>query len=224
MFGFFKKPPLTSSPEAQLIHLSETHIVRSARLFAEHVGQCEAHFQWKDSWRWLFCSATIPAFALVIKFETFRTRLIKPSDAQCNFFQNLENRLFESYRINAADGVATVRQCLPLAMERKRVCEELDTDEDSLVTIDTLIRCVFSQRLSVYQRDWGCGFAKPRNLGLSEYAVMRLAAELAGVATPDSLLDQTARELGIEGLAAPLLFLGEFASDYLKARNGLPSL
>jgi hypothetical protein len=106
-----------------------------------------------------------------------------------------------------------------LTAERDLVCKTLRVVEDTTVTFDLLLGIVFPNRLHLYQHDWGCGFASSGVHGLPEYAAMRFAADMTGIATPPGLEGYTAHDLGIENYGSVLIFLTEFGASYLKARN-----
>jgi hypothetical protein len=186
---------------------------------AVHAFQHEPSLQWHGAERWVLYCATIPAFALVIKFEMFGELSLVPTPAQDAFFKSVEDKLFEGYRQRHPDTHGTLHECLPLRSEREHVCRALTTDKDTMVAFDLLLGIIFPNRLRRYQRDWGCGFASPGVHGLPEYAAMRFAADMTGIETPSSLEGYTAHDLGIEKYGSALIVLTEFAASYMKARN-----
>jgi hypothetical protein len=218
MFGLFKKRTPEPSPELRKVQLAGLHIVQAAEL-AVHAFQHEPHLQWEGAQRWVFYCATIPAFALVIKFEMFGEMSLAPTPAQDAFFKAIEDKLYEVYRQDHNDKYGTVPECLSLTSERNVIRKTLGVDDETAVAFDLLLGILLPNRLQRYQRDWGCGFASPGVHGLPEYAAMRFAADMAGIATPPSLEGYTAADLGIEKYGSALIFLTEFAASYVKARN-----
>jgi hypothetical protein len=214
MFGIFKK----RTPKLTKIQLAGLHIMKAAEL-AVHTFQHEPNLQWEGAQRWIFYCATGPAFALVIKFEMFTELSLVATPEQNAFFKSLEDKLYEVYRQHHSDNSGTVLECLSLTAEREEIRKTIGVDDEMSVAFDLLLGILLPNRLHLYQHDWGCGFASPGVHGLAEYAAMRFAADMTGIATPPSLKGYTASELGIEKYGSALIFLTEFAASYLKARD-----
>ena len=106
-----------------------------------------------------------------------------------------------------------------MTSERNVIRKTFGVDDKTLVAFDLLLGILLPNRLQRYQLDWGCGFASPGFRRLSEYAAMRFAADMTGIATSPSLVGYTAADLGIDNYGSALIFLTEFAASYLKARN-----
>ena len=101
------------------------------------------------------------------------------------------------------------------------VCKAFNTEPDVEMSSDTILGVIFPNRLTNYQKDWGSGilrcFSGHKDINISDYAAMRLAADLTGIVTPPSLVGHIAADLGIEKYGSASIVLTEFASSYLDA-------
>jgi len=170
--------------------------------------------------RWISFCGTIPAFAFVVIHET----IIKngpglPTPEQRTFFQSVEDGLYTLYERNRADYTVPLRQCLLLQSELSAVCEAFDFDPDVHTTPDTILGIILPNRLSNYQKDWSSALFHlaegRRDINLSDYAAMRLAADLTGIVTPPSLVGHIAADFGIEKYGSASIVLTEFTTSYM---------
>ena len=109
-----------------------------------------------------------------------------------------------------------VRDALPLRSERSMFCNAHPATEDTKVRMSMLLGIIFSNRSKNYQRDWAAGWISNGVHAPAEYAAMRLAADLTGIETPDSLQGFTAEQLAIESYGSALDPLISFAAEYTK--------
>jgi len=174
----------------------------------------EKYLQWEHAQLWTSFCGTIPALAFVITHELFKNSSPSLKMAQHAFISATEEALFNIYRQYAKGKTVRIRDCLPLASERLEVCRTCGTSEDTYVTMDMILGIIFPKRLHNYQIDWAAGFTSGRLDALTPYSAMRLAADISGVQTPQSLVGKTARELGITGYDLALSALIEFVSAY----------
>jgi len=175
----------------------------------------EDTLQWEHANLWTAMCGTIPAFACVIVHEIHKSGEKTLSLNQRDFFKSIENYLFKVYKLDADSFVMPIRTCLPLLYERQEVCKDFGVTEDTLVTMAMIMGIIFPNRLRRYQRDWVAGFSSNSIHAPAEYAAMRLAADLTGIETPESLVGHNATDLGIMSYGSALTPLLEFASAYL---------
>jgi hypothetical protein len=206
MFGFGKRNKVETAIK---------HITIAGRHTAEWF-QDEETLQWQHADRWSAICGTIPAFAFVIMHEMSKSKFPASPSTQKEFFKSIEDILFKMYEEDRLSYTVPVKQCLALLPERRKVCEAVNCSEDTIVPMDTVLSVIFPDRLCLYQTDWAAGFLSSRALGLSEYAAMRLAADLTGVATPQNLVGRTANDLGIMPFGTASFVLTEFVAAYLQ--------
>jgi len=170
--------------------------------------------QWAPAKMWTMFCGTIPAFAFVIMYE--QSQRGTESEKQ-EFFKSLEDALFVFYK-EYSKKVAPLRECVPNAAERSKVCDMYNVDDDINMGMDTILGIIFPGRLHQYQSDLAASIASASVHAPFEYAAMRLAADLTGVPTPKSLVGQSAEELGILAYGDAIIPLIEFGNAYTQNR------
>lgn len=211
MFGFGKSNKVETTVK----------LLANAGREASEWFQGENTLQWMHASRWCAFCVTMPAFAYVIAREMMISGSTSLSSGQRSFFKSVEDGLFKLYAQDRMSYAVPIRECLPLFSERQKVCQAFGEDENTLVTMDMVLGIIFPNRLGKYQVDWAAGFAASRvqsPTGYSHspqvYAAMRLAADLAGIATPQSLAGHTAMGLGIMAFGTAEIVLQLFVEAY----------
>jgi hypothetical protein len=207
MFGFGKRNKVDAAVE----------MIATAGGVISQCFQDETTLQWKHARRWSAYCGTIPAFTFVVVIqEALKSGSVPPSSVQQSFFKSIEDTLFKLYERDRESHMVLIRECLPLASERRGVCEVFGVDENTRVTMDDVLGLIFQNRFRRYKTDWAEGLLYSGNDGIAEYAAMRLVADLTGIATPQSLAGHTAKELGIMAYGSALAPLTGFASAYAR--------
>jgi len=150
--------------------------------------------------RWVSFCGTIPAFAYVIVHETLvRNGPGLATPEQADFFRAVEDQLYKLFK---AGFHVSLDECLLLDSELWPFCKRFDCFPDTYVSPDMILGFILPHRLTTYQKDWSAGLFRVleghRDISFSDYAAMRLAADLTGIATPSSLVGHTAADFGIE--------------------------
>ena len=87
-----------------------------------------------------------------------------------------------------------------------------------------ILGIILPNRLSKYQEDWKYPILRlaegQRDLDMTCYVAMRLAADLTGIVTPESLVGHVAADLGIEKYGMAYLALTSFATSYMNVSSG----
>lgn len=169
--------------------------------------------------RWISFCGTIPAFAYVIAHETMiRNGPALVTAKQDAFFRAVEDELYKVYKAGFS---VPLDECLLLDSELWPVCKRFDCFPDTYVSTDTILGIILPNRLTTYQKDWSSGLFRVleghRDIYFSDYAAMRLAADLTGITTPPSLVGQTAVGLRIEKYGSASIALTQFVGSYLDA-------
>lgn len=214
---------------------NRNHVEKAVRLIAAAGGatsegfQYEPSLQWQHARLWTALCGTVPAFAYVVFYEESLRSGWACEAVQHAFFKSIDDKLFELYEQDRESHIVAIQECLPLASERRQVSEYfsrragIGMDENISTTMDDILGIILPNRLRRYKKDWATGYAWILNHGVPEgdpkdiaYAAMRLAADLTGVATPDSLAGHSARELGIMPYVSALYPLRLFTTAYLQ--------
>ena len=172
--------------------------------------------------RWISFCGTIPAFAFVIVHETVvRNGPGLATPEQRRLFQSVEDGLYALYKANQAECYVPLDKCLLLDSELWAVCKAFDCLPDVHMSPDAILGIILPKRLSNYQKDWSSALFRlaqgHRDINFSDYAAMRLAADLTGIATPPSLVGHTAADFRIEKYGSASIVLTQFATACMNA-------
>ena len=169
--------------------------------------------------RWVSFCGTIAAFAYVIVHEGIVRNgpgLVTPEQAA--FFREMEDELYKLYKVGFH---VPLDKCLLLDSELWPICKKFDCFPDTYVSPDMILGIILPHRLATYQKDWSSGLFRMlgghRDINFSDYAAMRLAADLTGITTPPSLVGHTAADFGIEKYGSASIALTQFATAYHSA-------
>lgn len=169
----------------------------------------EEYMQWEGSHIWLGYCGMIPGFAWIAMLEMLYAKKQGTTEEARQYLCKLEDYLFEGFALSK--GHYAVNQLLRLDHEIKMVCDTYRIEPDTIITMKMALDVIFAGRSSFYQRDFACGFEdKSVPDAPIVYGAMRLAADLAGVETPDSLQGRNATELGVMSYGMAVFPLTEF--------------
>ncbi|MEX2581627.1 MAG: hypothetical protein WD342_21395 [Verrucomicrobiales bacterium] len=172
----------------------------------------EDELQWAPAQMWTMFCASLPAFSFVIYSE--RTRNANDADAQ-KFISEVSNSLFVFFHeYSKKNRNIPLRNLIPVASERQRICSETDLSENMNTDMETVIRILFPSRMQTYQQDFAEGMQATGVHAPFDLPAMRLAAHLVGIETPTSLAGRTAEELGIMAYGQTIIPLVEFCTSY----------
>ncbi len=169
--------------------------------------------------RWVSFCGTIAAFAYVIVHEGIvRKGPELVTLEQAVFFREVEDELYKLYK---AEFHIPLDKCLLLDSELWPVCKRFDCFPDTFVSPDMILGIILPHRLATYQKDWSSGLFRVleghRDINISDYAAMRLAADLTGIITPPSLVGHTAADFDIEKYGSASIVLTRFVTSYQSA-------
>ncbi len=170
--------------------------------------------QWQHASRWITICGTMSAFSCAVVYEIYKSGRDGNPSINRDFFKAVEDSLFRAYEQDSKLCMAPVRSCLPMAAECQEFCSKFGITEDTRVTMSMISGIIFPHRIRQGQRDWAAGFTSNSVHAPAEFAAMRLAADLAGIVTPASLVGQMARDLGIMYYGSTLPPLTDFFSKY----------
>lgn len=214
MFGFRKR---------NRVDLTVALIAASGRATAEWF-QHEECLQFPHADRWATFCGTIPAFAFVIVHETVvRNGPGLATPEQRAFFQSIEDALYIFYKSTRPECTVPICQSLLLPAELSAVCKAFGTDVDTKAEAspDMILGIILPKRLETYQKDWSAALFRLagglRDINFSDYAAIRLAADLTDIVTPTSLVGHTAADFQVEKYGSASIVLGEFSNSYLTA-------